>query len=229
MNVRVPHRLLGRAGHPHRRQLPGPVQPGQPPRIPLIRLTLSEPPLGISDGATTRPSSSRRRRRSRSAGSAAWSWTGWRATSSPRPSRCRSARATSFPASISPTTRCCRAWNFSYLETLSQAAGQPQLHPPARQRAQVPDRALPAGRAHGHDEPAGPGSTTSPAPGTRPGRGRTRLPAYVPSPTGRVTRPGPSAGCGRRASPTTTARRGSSSSASPRSSGGTSSTRSPSS
>jgi catalase len=39
----------------------------------------------------------------------------------------------------------------------AQAAGQPQLHPPAGQRAQVPDRALPAGRPHGHDQPGRPG------------------------------------------------------------------------
>jgi catalase len=46
---------------------------------------------------------------------------------------------------------------------------------------------------------------------------------------GTATRPGPSGGCGRRASPTTTARPASSSSARPRSSGSTSSTRSSSS
>ena len=49
------------------------------------------------------------RRRSRSAGSAGWSWTGWWTTSSPKPSRSRSAPRTSCPASTSLTTRCCRA------------------------------------------------------------------------------------------------------------------------
>jgi hypothetical protein len=39
----------------------------------------------------------------------------------------------------------------------AQAAGRLQLHPAARKRAQVPGRALPAGRAHGHGQPAGPG------------------------------------------------------------------------
>jgi len=49
----VPHRLLRRRGHPDRGQLPGPVQPGQPPRVPLVGLDLVRAPLGISDGATT--------------------------------------------------------------------------------------------------------------------------------------------------------------------------------
>ena len=39
----------------------------------------------------------------------------------------------------------------------AQAARQPELHPPADQRAQVPVRALPAGRPHGDGQPAGPG------------------------------------------------------------------------
>ena len=111
----------------------------------------------------------------------------------------------------------------------AQAAGQPQLHPPAGQRAQVPDRALPAGRAHGHDEPAGPGQLRAEllGPARAAGGPGGRLP-HLPR-RARATRPGPSAGCGRRASPTTTARPGSSSSARPRSSGSTSSTRSSSS
>ena len=47
--------------------------------------------------------------RCRSAASAGWCSTGCRTTSSPRPSRSRSARRTSSRASTSPTTRCCRA------------------------------------------------------------------------------------------------------------------------
>ena len=41
----VPHRLLRRAGYPYRRQLPRPAQPGQPPRVPLVRLDLVRAPL----------------------------------------------------------------------------------------------------------------------------------------------------------------------------------------
>ena len=108
----------------------------------------------------------------------------------------------------------------------AQAAGQPQLHPPADQRAQVPHRALPAGRPHGHDQPAGPRQLRAELPGPA---GSARGPgsaASAPTPTARATRPAPSGGCARRASPTTTARPGSSSSARTRSSGSTSSTRS---
>ena len=39
----------------------------------------------------------------------------------------------------------------------AQAAGQPELRPAAGQRAQVPVRQLPAGRAHGHGQPGDPG------------------------------------------------------------------------
>jgi hypothetical protein len=51
----VPHRLLGRRRHPHRRQLPGPARPSRASRRESRRsvLTLSEPPFGTSDGATT--------------------------------------------------------------------------------------------------------------------------------------------------------------------------------
>ncbi len=108
----------------------------------------------------------------------------------------------------------------------AQAAGQPELHPPARQRAQVPHRALPAGRPHGHDEPARPGQLRAELLGpARPARGPGRR-ASAPTPTARATRPAPSGGCGPKASPTTTARRASSSSARPTSSSSTSSTRS---
>ena len=48
------------------------------------------------------------------------------------------------------------------------AAGRPELHPPAGQRAQVPHRALPAGRPHGHDERARPGQLRAELP--RPAR-----------------------------------------------------------
>ena len=65
-------------------------------------------PTGSPSTCWTPPRSSPRRR-SRSAGSAAWSWTGWWTTSSPRPSRWPSAPRTSCPASTSPTIRSCRA------------------------------------------------------------------------------------------------------------------------
>jgi hypothetical protein len=49
----IPDRLLGHARHPDRGQLAGPMQPGQPDRIPPIRLHPLGGSLGISDGATT--------------------------------------------------------------------------------------------------------------------------------------------------------------------------------
>jgi hypothetical protein len=51
----VPDRLLRLSGHPDRRQLPGPVQPGQPARVPLVFSELT-PPCG------TRRISARQRR-----------------------------------------------------------------------------------------------------------------------------------------------------------------------
>ena len=39
--------------------------------------------------------------------------------------------------------------NFSYLDTQLKRLGEPELHPPPDQRAEVPVPALPAGRAHG--------------------------------------------------------------------------------
>ena len=64
-------------------------------------------PTASTSTCSTRPSSSPRRS-SRCARSGGWCWTGSSTTSSPRPSRSRSARRTSCPASTSPTTRCCR-------------------------------------------------------------------------------------------------------------------------
>ena len=43
--------------------------------------------------------------------------------------------------------------NFSYLDTQLKRLGGPELHAPARQRAEVPGRPLPAGRAHGVRQP----------------------------------------------------------------------------
>ena len=118
--------------------------------------------------------------------------------------------------------------NFSYLDTQLKRLGSPNF-------TQLPVNAPKCPIAHfqqdGHMammNPTGrvnyePNSWDPPGPREDPAAG------FAPTPTARVTRPGPSAGCGRRASPTTTARRGSSSPASPRSSSSTSSTRSSSS
>ena len=84
----------------------------------------------------------------------------------------------------------------------AQAAGRPQLHPAAGKRAQVPGRAFPAGRAHGHGQPAGPGQLRAellgPArPAGGPGRGLPHLPrrpgrpgrAQAPAAAGELRRP----------------------------------------
>ena len=47
--------------------------------------------------------------------------------------------------------------NFSYLDTQLKRLGRPELHPHPDQRAEVPVRALPAGRPHGHAQPEGAG------------------------------------------------------------------------
>ena len=110
----------------------------------------------------------------------------------------------------------------------AQAAGQPQLHPPAHQRAEVPGRPLPAGRPHGDDQPRDAGPTTSPTPGdqTSAAHARIRPPASPPTPTRTppAWSPVSSGEFGRTVSPTTTARPASSRSARPRPSSGTSST-----
>ena len=90
----------------------------------------------------------------------------------------------------------------------AEAARRPELHRPADQRAEVPVRALPAGRAHGDAQPGRAAATTSRTRSGSPGG-----PARTPSAGSRPSRPprrARSGGCGRRASPTTTARRGSS-------------------
>ena len=107
----------------------------------------------------------------------------------------------------------------------AEAAGRPELHAPADQRAEVPRRPLPAGRAHGDAQPGGArqlrAELAGPAP-TRAPRGPGDGFHDVPAPRSG----GHPAGPVRDASPTTTARPGSSSSARRRSSRSTSSTRS---
>ena len=86
--------------------------------------------LASSSTSSTRPSSSPRRssRSSRSAGSCS---TGWSTTSSPRPSRWRSAPRTSSPASTSPTTRSSRAAT-SRTSTRSSSASADRTSPTSR-------------------------------------------------------------------------------------------------
>ena len=100
----------------------------------------------------------------------------------------------------------------------AQAARRPQLHPAPGQRAEVPVRALPAGRPHGHEQPghAGPTTSRTRGPAPRAARARTRRPATAAIPAEEAR--GRSGGCARRASPTTTARPASSTSARPPSS-----------
>ena len=107
--------------------------------------------------------------------------------------------------------------NFSYLDTQLKRLGEPELRPPPGQRAEVPLRPLPAGRAHGDAQPGRDGSTTS----RTPGRPTPRDPARIPTAaTGASPSPSParSSGSARSGSPTTTARPVSSSSARHRSS-----------
>ena len=116
--------------------------------------------------------------------------------------------------------------NFSYLDTQLKRLGSPNFTHLPINAPKCPFAQLPAGRAHGDDEPARGASTTSRTRWARDGaRARTRPRASAPT-RGRGSRPTQAARCGRRASPTTTARRGSSSSARPRSSRTTSPTRS---
>ena len=84
--------------------------------------------------------------------------------------------------------------NFSYLDTQLKRLGGPELHPPPGQRPEVPGRPLPAGRAHGDDQPGRAGQLRAelldrrPAPGharTRTG-GSTTFPEPVDGPKDRV-------------------------------------------
>ena len=119
--------------------------------------------------------------------------------------------------------------NFSYLDTQLKRLGSPNF-------THLPVNAPKCPFAHfqqdGHMAMANPQGRVNYEPNSWDPTGGPRedpAAASAPSRTARATRPDPSGGCGRRASPTTTARPGSSSSARPRSSSGTSSTRSSSS
>ena len=99
----------------------------------------------------------------------------------------------------------------------AEASRWAELHPPARQRPQVPRRPLPTGRAHGVRQPRRAGQLRAQLVvgrgGRAPGGPRRRLHAPIPMPSAVC-----SSGSGRSASPTTTARPASSTSARRRSS-----------
>ena len=68
----------------------------------------------------------------------------------------------------------------------AQAARQPELHPAAGQRAEVPVRPLPAGRPHGHEQPGHPGELRAELvagrrgrPARGPGRGYRSYPEEI--------------------------------------------------
>ena len=83
-------------------------------------------PTSSHSTSSTRPSSSPRRM-CRSGWWAGWSSIGQSTTSSPRRNRWHSARRTSCPESISPTTRCLQGRNFSYLDTQIKRLGGPNF------------------------------------------------------------------------------------------------------
>ena len=111
----------------------------------------------------------------------------------------------------------------------AQAAGQPELHPPAGQRAARPRSPTSSRTATWRCATRAGAPTTSRTPGRPDVGGPREDPARGFVSYAEHEDAGRSAGCARRASPTTTARRGSSTSARPRSSSATSPTRSSSS
>ena len=93
----------------HRRDLWDAIQRGDyPPGNSACSYSTTSSPTNSTSTSSTRRRSFRRNW-CRSAASAVWYSTASSTTSSPRPSRSRSAPRTSCPASTSPTTRCCRA------------------------------------------------------------------------------------------------------------------------
>ena len=83
-------------------------------------------PTGSRSTCSTPPSSSPRRR-CRSGGSAGWCSTGWSTTSSPRPSRSRSAPRTSCPGIDFTNDPLLQGRNFSYLDTQVKRLGGPNF------------------------------------------------------------------------------------------------------
>ena len=116
-----------------------------------------------------------------------------------------------------------RGRNFSYLDTQLKRLGGPNFtHLPVN----APKCPIANFQQDGHMAMANPQGRVNYEPSSwdPPGPREDPVAGFAPTPTGRATRPGPSGGCGRRASPTTTARPGSSSSARPRPSSSTSPT-----
>ena len=150
---------------------------------------------------------------------AGWCSTAWSTTSSPRPSRSRSAPRTSCPASTSPTTRCCRAAT-SPTSTPSSSASAARTSRISRStRRKCPFHNF---QQDGHMAMRNPKGRVNYEPNSWGGDGGPR---ESPERGFRPTRPrraGRSCASGPRPSPTTTARRGSSTSARPRSSSATS-------
>ena len=76
--------------------------------------------------------------------------------------------------------------NFSYLDTQLKRLGEPELHPPPGQRAEVPGRPLPAGRPHGDAQPRRAGQLRAELVDRRGARARARIPTAA---TGRFAEP----------------------------------------
>ena len=138
----------------------------------------------------------------------------WR-TSSPRPSRWRSARRTSFPASTSRTTRCCRGGTSPISIRSSSGSVGPTSRRSRSTRRSARSRTFQQDGHMAHPQPDAAARTTSRTRWSGAERGpresaEPRLPFLRRAEERGPQAPHPS----RRASPTTTARRGSSSSAS---------------
>ena len=94
----------------HRRDLWTAIEQGSPPEWELVRPAVRRRVRRLLRLRRARPDQAHPRGDPPGARrSAGWCSTGSSTTSSPRPSRSRSARRTSCRASTSPTTRCCRA------------------------------------------------------------------------------------------------------------------------
>ena len=142
----------------HRRDLWDAIQhgrlPGMGARPSALRRRRS--PTASSSTFSTRPRSSPRSRFP-SGGRTAGARPAWWTTSSRRPNRWRSAPRTSSPASISPTTRCCRAATSPTSTRNSSGSASPNFtHLPVN-APKCPCAALPAGRPHGDGQPDEPG------------------------------------------------------------------------
>ena len=91
-----------------------------------------------------------------SGSSAGLSWTAWWTTSSPRPSRSRSAPRTCRPGVDFSNDPLLQGRNFSYLDTQIKRLGGPNFTHHSHQRATLSVRSFPAGRAYGDAQSQGP-------------------------------------------------------------------------